>query len=266
MNSINVDPYLIFLNSEPDRISSIDSSLWVERHLLNDDVDNSTVVSFEKHEDNVDWARIEECYTLPQKEDQNVVVDNSTVVSFEKHEDNVDWARTGCYAHPQKDQNVVRQVSDISDVVSIQQSPTEPINELSSYDVVNGCGRGILKLPGNATYRELVSLNKRIYARCHHLDKAKVSQGIVAAIRVFGGRFLEYDKESKTYHEIGDTMAQKKTSQALREGQKKIRQQILSDLSTGRNVSGLEGSLHVPLPIEKYVDYSVQMLEGIYAK
>jgi hypothetical protein len=194
-------------------------------------------------------------------------VDNSSVVSFGKHEDKVDWAWTEeCCAHPQKDENIVRQVSDISDVVSIQQSPTEPINVLSCYDVVNGCGRGILKLPENATYRELVSLNKRIYARCHHLDKAKVSQGIVAAIRVYGGRFLEYDTESKTYHEIGNTMAQKKTSQALREGQKKVRQQIYSDSSTGRHLSGLEGSLHVTLPMEKFVEYSVQMLEGIYTE
>ena len=230
MNSINVDPYCIFLNDEPDRIASIDSSLWVESHLLEDDIDNSTVVSFVRHEDDMGWASPE------------------------------------CCAHPQEDQHIFRQVSNISDVAAAQQTLTQPINVPSCFDVVNGCGRGILKLPGNEAYRELVSLNKRIYARCHHLDKAKVSQGIVAAIRDSGGRFLEYDKESKTYHDIGDNMAQKKTSQALREGQKKIRQQMYSDSSAARHISDLEGSLHIPLPVEKYVEFSVQMLQGIHAK
>jgi hypothetical protein len=151
-------------------------------------------------------------------------------------------------------------------MAAAQQTPTQPIDVPSCFDVVNGCGRGILKLPGNEAYRELVSLNKRIYARCHHLDKAKVSQGIVAAIRDVGGRFLKYDKESKSYHDIGDNMAQKKTSQALREGQKKIRQQMYSDSSAVRNISGLEGSLHIPLPVGKYVEFSVRMLQVIHAK
>jgi hypothetical protein len=147
MNSINVN---ISLNDELDRIASIDSSLWVESLLQED-------------------------------------VDNSTVVSFERHEDDVGWTGTECGAHPREDQHIViRQVSNIADVATAQQSLTQPINVPTFLDVVNGCGRGILKLPGNETYRELVSLNKRIYARCHHLDKAKVSQGIVAAIRDFG--------------------------------------------------------------------------------
>jgi hypothetical protein len=231
MNSINVN---ISLNDELDRIASIDSSLWVESLLQED-------------------------------------VDNSTVVSFERHEDDVGWTGTECGAHPREDQHIViRQVSNIADVAAAQQSLTQPINVPTFLDVVNGCGRGILKLPGNETYRELVSLNKRIYARCHHLDKAKVSHGIVAAIRDFGGRFLEYDGESKTYHDIGDNRARKKTSQALREGQKKIRRQMSSDMATGRRMSGLDadllGSLHVTLPVEKYVEFSVQMLQVLHDK
>ncbi len=87
------------------------------------------------------------------------------------------------------------------------------------------------KLPGKETYCELVSLNKKIYARCHHLDKAKVSQGIVAAICDLGGRFLDYFRESYTYHDIGDNMAQKKTSHALHEGLKKIREQMSYDMA-----------------------------------
>jgi hypothetical protein len=44
-------------------------------------------------------------------------------------------------------------------------------------------------------------------------------QGIVAAVRNVGGRFLELDERSGIYHDIGDRKAIKKTSQALREGQ-----------------------------------------------
>ena len=54
-------------------------------------------------------------------------------------------------------------------------------------------------------------MNKRVYATCHKYDKGKVSRGIVAAIREIGGRFLEYDKQSKTNHDIGDKKAWGKT-------------------------------------------------------
>jgi hypothetical protein len=153
----------------------------------------------------------------------------------------------------------------IPDVAAAQQTLTQPITVPSCFDVVNGCGRGILRLPGNETYRELVSLSKRIYASCHHLDKGKVSQGIVAAIRDSGGRFLEYDKQSKTYHDIGNIRAWKKTSQALREGLKGIRKLIYSDMAAGRDTSGLDidflGTLNVPLPAERYVAFSVHMMQ-----
>jgi hypothetical protein len=153
-----------------------------------------------------------------------------------------------------------------------QQTVRQPITTtLSCFDVIDGRGRGILQLPGNQTYRALVSMNKRIYARCHQHDKGKVSKGIVAAIRdLVGGRFLEYDKESKTYHDMGDKKATAKTSQALREGLKKIRQQIYSNLEIGRYQSGFDkdflGSLGVtpvPLPAKRYFECSVQILQSL---
>ena len=142
---------------------------------------------------------------------------------------------------------------------------------ISCFDVIDGRGRGILQLHGNQTYRALVSMNKRIYARCHQHDKGKVSRGIVAAIRdLVGGRFLEFDKESKTYHDSGDKKAWRRTSQALREGLKEIRQQIYSDLAAGRQLSGLDanllGSLGVPLPAERYYECSLQMLQSMISE
>jgi hypothetical protein len=87
----------------------------------------------------------------------------------------------------------------------------------------------------------------------------------VAALRERGGSFLEYNKHSKTYHDIGDFKAWRKASQSLREGLKEIRKQIYSDMEAGRDISGFEtdflGSLHIPLPAERYVDFSLHILQ-----
>jgi hypothetical protein len=81
---------------------------------------------------------------------------------------------------------------------------------------------------------------------------------------------LEYDKESKTHHDMGDKKATAKTSQALREGLKKIRQQIYSKMEIGRYQSGFDkdclGSLDVtpvPLPAKRYFECSVQILQSL---
>ena len=91
------------------------------------------------------------------------------------------------------------------------------------------CGRGgaALRHAGNQTYRKLVSLNKGLYITCLKTEKLKISRSIVAAIREKKGRFLEKDAASGTWYDIGDKKAVEKTSQALREGQPKLRQQIV---------------------------------------
>ena len=52
------------------------------------------------------------------------------------------------------------------------------------------------------------------------------SQGIVVAVRLLGGRFLELDRGTGAYEDIWDKKAIEKTSAALREGQQEIRDQI----------------------------------------
>ncbi|KAL3817073.1 hypothetical protein ACHAXA_000123 [Cyclostephanos tholiformis] len=138
-----------------------------------------------------------------------------------------------------------------------QETASQPISAPDRFDVVGGRGQCIQRLPGNETYRKLVSVNKRIYARCHKKDKGKVSQ--------VGGRFLEYDEPTRTYHENSDKRASMKTSQALREGLSTIRKQIYSDLAAGRCQSwpdaNLLGTSNVPLPAERYFEYSVRYLQ-----
>lgn len=91
-------------------------------------------------------------------------------------------------------------------------------------DVLNGRGQGVQRSGGNVAYRKLVSANKDLY--CRAKDKSKFPKAIVAAVRECGGRFLELDERTKSYREIGDKKAREKTQQALREGQKKIRQRL----------------------------------------
>lgn len=94
-------------------------------------------------------------------------------------------------------------------------------------DVLCGRGGAALRHPGNQTYRRLVHLNKGLYITCLKAEKLKISRSIVAAIREQNGRFLERDTKKGTWYDIGDKKAMEKTSQALREGQPKLRQRIV---------------------------------------
>eukprot|EP00934_Nitzschia_sp_Nitz4_P005559 Nitzschia sp. Nitz4//scaffold169_size48518//21727//23238//NITZ4_007071-RA/size48518-processed-gene-0.78-mRNA-1//1//CDS//3329538385//5549//frame0 len=101
------------------------------------------------------------------------------------------------------------------------------ISEPKETDVLCGRGGAALRHPGNQTYRRLVNLNKSMYITCQKTDKLKISRSIVAAIRDQNGRFLERDSKKQTYYDIGDKKAIEKTSQALREGQPKLRQKMI---------------------------------------
>mmetsp|Transcript_22530 Transcript_22530/g.34049 ORF Transcript_22530/g.34049 Transcript_22530/m.34049 type:complete len:187 (-) Transcript_22530:1358-1918(-) len=98
------------------------------------------------------------------------------------------------------------------------------IEEPGETDVLCGRGGAALRHPGNQTYRRLVHLNKGLYITCLKAEKLKISRSIVAAIREQNGRFLEKEAGGNTWYDIGDKKAMEKTSQALREGQPKLRQ------------------------------------------
>ncbi|KAL3938333.1 MAG: hypothetical protein SGARI_001780 [Bacillariaceae sp.] len=113
--------------------------------------------------------------------------------------------------------------------------PPGPDEEVSMKDITDPretdvlCGRGgaALRHPGNQTYRRLVNLNKGLYITCLKTEKLKISRSIVAAIREQKGRFLERDAKKGTWYDIGDKKAIEKTSQALREGQPKLRAKMV---------------------------------------
>lgn len=132
-----------------------------------------------------------------------------------------------------------------------------PITTLSAVDVLNGRGQGVQRHPGNIKYRKMVFLNKIIYAKCPKGDKKKVSRGIVDAVRELGGRFLELDERTNIYNDIGNKKATEKTSQALREGQTKVRKDMYDDPNYDPSV------VHREMSFESYFGYSLQFLHSL---
>ena len=92
-------------------------------------------------------------------------------------------------------------------------------------DVLCGRGGAAQRHGGNLHYRTLVNSNKPYYCTCPKPEKLRISKSIVAAVRESNGRFLERALDG-LYYDIGDKKAVEKTSQALREGQPKLRRRI----------------------------------------
>ena len=121
-----------------------------------------------------------------------------------------------------------------------EELPVKDIATPLDTDVLCGRGGAALRHPGNQTYRSLVQLNKGLYISCLKMEKLKISKSIVAAIREQKGRFLEKDNNG-TWYDIGDKKATEKTSQALREGQPKLKEKF-EELS-GNPAAMLESQL-----------------------
>ena len=98
--------------------------------------------------------------------------------------------------------------------------------EFNKFDVLCGRVGSLNKHSGNNIYRHIVLLNKELYFYCSKHEKKKISESIVEAIQSQDqpGRFLDKDPTSGLWFEIPDSKAVEKTSQALREGIPKLRE------------------------------------------
>lgn len=118
-------------------------------------------------------------------------------------------------------------------------SSEQPPNDYSKYpmmdiaqphdnDILLGRGGVTHYHPGNYMYRQLVNMNKPLYASLKKILKTDLSKGIVASIRLQDppGRFLQFDKITSKWNDVGDKKAIEKTSQALREGQPHTKEKI----------------------------------------
>lgn len=94
----------------------------------------------------------------------------------------------------------------------------ESPGEVNGYDVLCGRGGGTNSQVGNRRFRKLVQEFQPIYLLARRKEKPLLARTIVLIIRKRGGRFLKKDEETGELYEVGDTKAEAKTSQALREG------------------------------------------------
>jgi hypothetical protein len=84
-------------------------------------------------------------------------------------------------------------------------------------------------------------------------------------VRNVGGRFLDLDERTGIYEDIGDKKATEKTSQALREGQTKIRKKIYTDeVATAAAAASPPANIQQVISLEGYFGFSVQVLESLY--
>lgn len=97
--------------------------------------------------------------------------------------------------------------------------PLTNITTPGKNDCLYGRGGATNHHPGNKKYRKLVDCKKAVYLASKRLDKPKVSLNVVHIWRAMNppGRFLEQDKRTGLWNDVGDGKAREKTSQALRE-------------------------------------------------
>jgi len=94
--------------------------------------------------------------------------------------------------------------------------------------VLCGRGGGSQNHLGNKEYRAVITANKVRYIEAGRNVKSLLVDSIVNAVRLQNppGRFLEKDDDTGLWYDIGDRRAFAKTSQAVREGAPKIREEI----------------------------------------
>jgi len=93
---------------------------------------------------------------------------------------------------------------------------------------VNGRGKSTYAWQGNSYYRDLIQYYKLEYIVAKPDEQKNIARRIITTIRGLNpaGRFLEMDKDSGTWCDIGDEKALFKVRQALREGAPELREQL----------------------------------------
>ncbi len=102
---------------------------------------------------------------------------------------------------------------------------------------------------------------QELYVTSSKHEKLKISKAIVAAVRHFGGLFIEMDEtRGNAYFEIGDERSWKKTSQALREGQAEVRAQLAAEDEAGSKKIEYQQVISE----QRFFAYACKILESLY--
>ena len=117
------------------------------------------------------------------------------------------------------DESEEEDVTASVDSSSLQQLVTDGIKKPGVHDVIMGRGGGTNHNPGNIKYRRIVEDMKLSYKSAARPDKPRIAMKVVADWRALNppGRFIQLDKKTGLYNDIGDAAAKEKTAQALRE-------------------------------------------------
>ncbi len=124
---------------------------------------------------------------------------------------------------------------EMKDVHAAKDPPPKGIITPNDTDVLCGRGGNINTHPGNGTFRRLVEKNKRIYLTARFKrEKRLIAEGILNDIKSQNppGRFLL--KKDDEWFEVPFDKARDKTSQALREGAPKLREEMQNELQERR--------------------------------
>jgi hypothetical protein len=96
----------------------------------------------------------------------------------------------------------------------------EPTETPGYFDVLLGRGRTHLRHPGNERMRSAADMHSMRYnATTLRKEKTAITQQIVEIIQSSGdppGRFLEFDREVDGWVKVGDEVARRKVSHAIR--------------------------------------------------
>jgi len=100
------------------------------------------------------------------------------------------------------------------------------------HDVLSGRGGSVNAHPGNHQFRDWVAVRRVDYNLAHSKqDKAAICREVIAQVEELGGRFLGRETPSSQFWvELDDERIMAKTSQALREGAPKIREEHKEEL------------------------------------
>lgn len=128
----------------------------------------------------------------------------------------------------------ILKTEDVADEELKRKVEADPMATFEPHENDVLCGRGgsINNHAGNENYRILVTQKKRVYLTARFKrEKRLIAASIVQSIRSLNpsGRFLQRNAKTGVWHDIGDTKARDKSSQALREGAPEIRKEIEND-------------------------------------
>jgi hypothetical protein len=115
-------------------------------------------------------------------------------------------------------------------------------------DVLSGRGARGRTHVGTQAYRTLVQRNQARYSICPEREKRMISKSIVDTIVGDGRRFLGQKKGISGWYVMSLDEAIKKTSQALREGQPKRRQELVRSGVTKTGTNTFVPTIPTPLP------------------